>query len=75
MHKRSRRGHPERSGEQQFVRERLFDIFELYDKTGHGFILDEVHDCLFDEARARGLNVAKDLFVLSSGAPRHGGVK
>lgn len=75
MHKRSRRGHPERSGEQQFVRERLFDIFELYDKTGHGFVLDEIHDCLYDEAQARGLRIATDLFLVGDNKPRHGGAR
>jgi len=73
MQKRSRKGHPERSGDQQYVRERLFDVFELIDKSGHTYLWDELRDTLHDESLARGGNSLSDLFMLSYDLPRHGG--
>lgn len=73
MPKRSRKGHPERTGDQQYVREHLFDLFEMIDKSGHNYLWDELFDTLSDEAMARGLGSWLELSFLGYGRPRHGG--
>lgn len=66
--KRSRQGHPERVGSQQKIRELMFDVFDLCNKTG---FWDELWDTLYDEALAKGLRNVEDLFMLSDCAGRH----
>ncbi len=73
MRKRSRKGHPERSGDQQYVRERLFDVFELIEKSGHTYLWDELRDTLHDESLARGMKYMTELFMVGDNLPRHGG--
>lgn len=73
MSKRSRKGHPERSGDQQQLREKMFDVFEFIDKARHPYLWDELFDTLYDESQARGMNHMMDLFALGDDLPRHGG--
>lgn len=65
---RSRRGHPARTGAQQQIRELMFDVFDLCDKTG---LWSELYGALDDEALGRGLPTIKALFGLVPSCNRH----
>ena len=49
-----RRGHPQRSGQQQVVREAVWKILDYIQKTGNPGLYKEIADTLEDELVARG---------------------